>query len=97
MNFKTFNRLDESIVDVLAPLIGQQLIHPKPFSLTDMVNALNDAHVTENPSKIKTAIKMLDSLIDYVILLSDGKRSVTVKGIEDFKNKLITALKKIEA
>lgn len=96
MNFKTFISLDENIIDVIGPLIGQQRL-PKPFSLADMINALNAARLNDHPDKIKAAIKMLDTLIDYVITLSDGQgATVTINGIKEVKEKLIAALRVFE-
>jgi flagellin-specific chaperone FliS len=95
MNFKDFHQIDESILAVLDPLIGQQ-VKPKPFTVTDMVTALQQANIDKDPGKVKKAIGMLSTLIDYVKLLSDGKAEATIKGIKSVQQKLDTALKELE-
>ena len=94
MNFKDFQQLDENIIAILNPLIGNQDKN-QPFSANDMVKALTAAKLSGKPDTIKKAIKMLDTLISYVTTLSNGKSKATIAGIENVKNTMIDALKKL--
>lgn len=94
MNFKEFNQIDENIIAILNPLLGVQ--YGTPFTAAQMLNALNKANLDKKPETIKKAIDMLDTLIDYVTVLSNGKSKTTISGIEDIKKKMLSALKEIE-
>ena len=94
MTFKDFNKLDENIIAVLNPLIGNSGRN-QPFTANDMVKALTDAKLSGKPETIKKAIDMLDTLISYVTTLSNGKSKSTIDGIEKIKLSMIAALKKI--
>lgn len=94
MNFKEFYQLDENLIAILNPLLGDQ---NAPMTAGEMLDALQKAKLDKKPETIKKAIKMLETLIDYVTVLSNGKSRVTIDGIEKIKKTMMDALKEIES
>jgi hypothetical protein len=94
MNFKEFNQLDESIITILNTLVGAQ---DAPMTAAEMLDALEKAKIDKKPETIKKAIKMLETLIDYVTVLSNGKSKTTIEGIEKIKKSMMDALREIES